>query len=323
MTSFSFRETLQGHLGLWGNAYAEIQHNGYGDIVALWPLRPDRTKPIRDPETKELKYQTSLPNGEMVTLPFNRVLHIVGFGFDGLVGYNPIDIAAQAIGLGLAAEEYGARFFGNGAVPSGVLEHPNALGPDGRANVRQSFVEMHQGLSNAHRLMILEEGMKYTQIGIPPQTAQFLETRSFQLADIARFYHMQAHKIGDLTKSTNNNIEHQGLEFVKDTMTPWIIRWEQAYNLRCLNPVERDRRGLYTKFNEKGLLRGDLKSRYEAYHVARLDGWMNGDDIRELEDMNPIGGREGQGFWMPENYRYADEPRDPTQPGQKGGEPKK
>ncbi|WP_201319150.1 phage portal protein [Paenibacillus sp. EPM92] len=319
MTSFSFRETLQGHLGLWGNAYAEKQFNGYGEVVALWPLRPDRTRPFRDPDTKELKYQTTFSNGETVTLPFKNVLHIPGFGFDGLVGYNPIDIAAQSISLGLAAEEFGARFFGNGAVVSGVLEHPGTLGEPGRKNVRQSFNEMHQGLSNAHRLMILEEGMKYQQIGIPPQTAQFLETRKFQITDIARFYHIPPHMIADLERSTNNNIEQQSLDFVKNTMLPWFTRWEQSMDMRLLNDTEQGR--LFTKFMVNGLLRGDIKSRYEAYHIAKLDGWMNTDDIRELEDMNPIGGDVGTKYWMPTNYTYADQPT--PKPSPKGGEPTK
>ncbi|MFC5528480.1 phage portal protein [Cohnella yongneupensis] len=325
MSSFVWRETMQGHLGLWGNCYAEIQRNGYGDIVALWPLRPDRTKPYRDPDTKELKYQTTLPDGKTVQLPAHLVLHIPGFGFDGLVGYNPIDIAAQAIGLGLAAEEFGARFYGNGATLGGVLEHPGPepLGDEGRKNVRESFEEMHKGLSNAHRLMILEEGMTYKQVGIPPQTAQYLESRKFQVEDIARFYHMPLHLIGELSRSTNNNIETQSGEFVKYTMMPWIVRWEQSLNMRLLSEVEQIYRQMFTKFNLNGLLRGDSKSRSEFYHNARLDGWMNADMILELEDMNPIGGREGQGFWMPENYRYADEPKDPNKTGSKGGEPNK
>lgn len=321
MNSFLFRETLQGHLGLWGNAYAEIQRNRYGDIVALWPLRPDRTKPFRDPETKEIKYSVSFSDGTTVALPYHLVLHIPAFGFDGLIGYNPIDIAAQSIGLGLASEEFGARFYGNGATVGGVLEHPGDLGPDGRKNVRESFEEMHKGLSNSHRLMILEEGMTYKQIGIPPQTAQFLETRQFQTSEIARFYHMPAHMIGDLTRSTNNNIETQSGEFVKYTMMPWIVRWEQTMNMRLLTELEQTLRSMFTKFNVMGLLRGDSKARAEFYHTGRLDGWLNADMILELEDMNPIGGQAGQGFWMPENYHYADEPSRKQQTGGKGGEP--
>lgn len=323
MHSFGFRETLQGHLGLWGNAYAEIQRNGYGDIVALWPLRPDRTKPVRNLETKVLEYQVSLSNGETVVLPFKNVLHIAGFGFDGLVGYNPIDIAAQAIGLGLAVEEHGARFYGNGATVGGVLEHPEELGEEGRKNVRESFEEMHTGLSNSHRLMILEEGMTYKQIGIPPQTAQYIESRKYQVEDIARFYHMPLHMIGELTRSTNNNIETQSGEFVKYTLMPWIVRWEQSLDMRCLTEVEQTLRQMFTKFNVMGLLRGDSKARSEYYHAGRLDGWLNADMILELEDMNPIGGQAGQGFWMPENYHYADEPSRKDQNSSKGGEPTK
>lgn len=318
MNSFIFRETMQGHLGLWGNCYAEIQRNGFGDIVALWPLRPDRTKPVRDPETKELKFRVSFQNGETVYLPRQLVFHVPGFGFDGLVGYNPIDIAAQAIGLGLAAEEFGARFYSNGGTVGGVVETEQELGEDGRKNVRESFEEMHQGLSNAHRLMILEDGLKYKQVGIPPQTAQHIESRNFQIEDIARFYHMPLHMIQSLLRSTNNNIETQSLEFVKYTFMPWIVRWEQSQNMQLLTEIEQTLRQMFTKFNANALLRGDSKSRSEFYHNARLDGWMNADMILELEDMNPIGGREGQGFWMPQNYHYADEPasKDPSTPPQ-------
>ncbi|MGM0882607.1 MAG: phage portal protein [Bacillota bacterium] len=323
MSSFRWRETIQGHLGLWGNGYSEIEYNNAGQIIGLWPLRPDRTSPYREPETQELKYLTILPGGTTVKLPANRVLHIAGFGFDGIKGYNPIDLACQSIGLGLAAEEYGSRFFGNGATVGGVLEHPGELGKEGRENVRESFEEMHTGLSNAHRMMILEEGLQYKQIGIPPQTAQYLETRKFQITDIARFYHVPPHMIADLDRSTNNNIEHQSLEFVKHTMLPWLVRWEQDMDLKFFPKRAAGRaeaKEYFTKFNINGLLRGDSKSRSEFYHNARLDGWMNADMILELEDMNPIGGQAGQGFWMPENYHYADEPSRKDQNSSKGGE---
>lgn len=325
MSSFRWRETIQGHLGLWGNGYSEIEYNNAGQVIGLWPLRPDRTYPYREPDTQELKYITTLPGGKTVKLPAKRVLHIAGFGFDGIRGYNPIDLACQSIGLGLAAEEYGARFFGNGATVSGVLEHPAELGEDGRRNLRESFEEMHQGLDKSHRLLILEEGLEYKQIGIPPQTAQFLETRKFQITDIARFYHVPPHMIADLERSTNNNIEHQSLEFVIHTMMPWLVRWEQDMDLKFFKkPARPTDKEYFTKFNEKGLLRGDVQSRYNAYHQARLDGWMNADDIRELEDMNPIGGDVGTKYWMPTNMTYADKPA--PQPGQTtpgGGEPTK
>lgn len=298
MASFILRETLQGHLGLWGNAYAEIEYSNGGDILALWPLRPDRTKPVRDPVTKELKYQTRLNTGETLMLPYNRVFHIPGFGFDGLVGYNPIDFACQSISLGLAAEEHAARFFGNGATVGGVLEHPGELGEEGRKNVRQSFEEMHEGLSKSHRLLILEEGMEYKQIGIPPQTAQLMETRKFQINDIARFYNVPPHMIGDLQESTNNNIEQQSLDFVKNTMMPWFTRWEQQMDMRLLSP--NDQKRYFTKFNLNALLRGDSQARSEYYAKMFSIGAFSINKILELEDENGIG-PEGDVHLVPLN----------------------
>lgn len=322
MSSFVWRETMQGHIGLWGNGYSEIEFNNAGQIIGLWPLRPDKTYPYRNPETKELEYYTTLPDGTTVKLPKNRVLHIAGFGFDGIRGYNPIDLACQSIGIGLAAEEYGARFFGNGATVSGVLEHPGELGADGRQNLRQSFEELHSGLEKSHRLMILEEGLKYNQIGIPPQTAQYLETRKFAVTDIARFYHVPPHMIGDLERSTNNNIEQQSIDFVTNTMLPWYTRWEQGMDMKLI--FAKDPKGVnstyFTKFMINGLMRGDSKSRSEFYHNARLDGWLNANDIRELEDMNPIEGVAGTEYWKPVNMSPGEVS---NQTNVRGGEPNK
>lgn len=323
MSSFAWRETIQGHVGLWGNGYSEIEYNNAGQIIGLWPLRPDLTRPYRNSETMELEYYTTLPTGQTVKLPKNRVLHIAGFGFDGIRGYNPIDLACQSIGIGLAAEEYGARFFGNGATVSGVLEHPGELGDDGRQNLRQSFEEMHSGLERSHRLMILEEGLKYNQIGIPPQTAQYLETRKFAVTDIARFFHVPPHMIADLERATFSNIEQQDIGFVKHTMLPWFVRWEQAMDMKLLAYSNRGKNSdteYFTKFNLNALMRGDAKSRSEFYHYGRIDGWLNANMILELEDMDPIDGDEGNKFWMPTNMTYSDTPVIPNSNSGKGGE---
>lgn len=284
MTSFTFRETMMTHLLLWGNAYAEIEYNKAGLAKGLWPLRPDQTWPERDPTTGELVYKTILPDGKGVVLPKERVLHIVGLSLDGLVGVSPIRMAREAIGLSLAAEEFGARFFGDGARPGGILEHPGKLSKEARENLRQSWEYMHQGLDKSHRIAILEEGITYKQIGIPPEDAQFLETRRFQIEEIARIFRVPLHLIQDLSHATFSNIEHQSIDFVVHTVRPWLVRWEQALNWKLFYNSTK----FWAEFNVEGLLRGDIESRYRAYATARQWGWMSVNEIRELENMNRI-----------------------------------
>jgi HK97 family phage portal protein len=219
-----------------------------------------------------------------VILRREDVLHIPGLGFDGLVGYSPIAMAKNAIGMALATEEYGAKFFANGANPGGVLEHPGVVKDPKR--IRDSWNAVYQGSGNAHRVAVLEEGMKFQAIGIPPEQAQFLETRKFQINEIARIFRVPPHMVGDLEKSSFSNIEQQSLEFVKYTLDPWVVRWEQALQ-RALLPAA-EKRGFFIKFNVDGLLRGDYQSRMNGYAVSRQNGWMSSNDIRELENMNRI-----------------------------------
>ena len=230
MTSFIFRETMMTHLLLWGNAYAQIIRNGKGEVVALYPLLPDRMKVDRN-NNGELYYEytpsdQSKFDGKTVVLNTYEVLHIPGLGFDGLVGYSPIAMAKNAIGMAIACEEFGARFFENGAAPSGVLEHPETLKDPAR--VRETWQSQFGGSSNSGKVAVLEEGMKYTPISIAPEQAQFLETRKFQINEIARIFRVPPHMVGDLAKSSFSNIEQQSLEFVKYTLDPWVIRWEQS-----------------------------------------------------------------------------------------------
>ena len=229
-----------------------------------------------------------------IRLRSEDVLHIPGLGFDGLVGYSPIALAKNAVGMTLACEEYGASFFANGANPGGVLEHPGILKDPKK--VRDSWNEVYRGTSNAHKVAVLEEGMKYQQIGIPPEEAQFLETRKFQLNEIARMYRIPPHMIGDLDKSSFSNIEQQSLEFVKYTLDPWVIRWEQALQKALLLPQEK--KDYFIKLNVDGLLRGDYQSRMTGYATARQNGWMSANDIRELEDLNPISEDEGGNLYL-------------------------
>lgn len=304
MTSMELRETLMGHVGLWGNGFAEIEFANGGWIKGLWPLRPDRMKIIR--RAGKLVYVYQMPAGAdppYVELPFSRILHLRGLGFDGVVGYDPIGLAQNAIGLALAAEEFGARLFGNGTQLGVTYEHPGKLSEEAYKRLQGSIEKRHQGLTNAHRLMILEEGMKASQVGIPPENAQFLETRKFQVEEIARFYRMPLHKIGHLERSTNNNIEHQAIEFVTDTMQPWLTRWEQAVYRDLL--TERERMEYYAEHLVDALLRGDTVSRYQAYSVGRNGGWLSANDIRERENMNPVEG--GDVYLVPLNMVPADQ----------------
>ena len=300
MTSFVFRETLMTHLLLWGNAYAQIVRNGKGEVIALYPLMPDRMRVDRD-AGGNLYYEYTRSSDEAPTLKGSRVvmkpssvLHIPGLGFDGLVGYSPIAMAKNAIGMALACEEYGAKFFANGAQPGGVLEHPGIIKDPAR--VRESWNSVYQGAGNSHRIAVLEEGMKYTPIGIPPNEAQFLETRKFQIDEIARIYRIPPHMVGDLEKSSFSNIEQQSLEFVKYTLDPWVIRWEQGLARALFTDEEKGR--LFFKFNVDGLLRGDYVSRMNGYAIGIQNGFLSPNDVRSLENMDLIPEEEGGNVYV-------------------------
>ncbi|MFR3455010.1 MAG: phage portal protein [Coprococcus eutactus] len=301
MTSFVFRETLMSHLLIWGNAYAQIIRDGAGRVLGLYPLLPDKMEVQRD-DKGNIYYVYSRNSDENPTfkeygnikLKAEDVLHIPGLGFDGLIGYSPIAMAKNAVGMTLACEEYGASFFANGANPGGVLEHPGVLKDPSK--VRESWNSVYRGVNNAHKIAVLEEGMKYQQIGIPPEEAQFLETRKFQINEIARLYRIPPHMVGDLDKSSFSNIEQQSLEFVKYTLDPWVIRWEQSLQKSLLLPGEKGK--YFIKLNVDGLLRGDYQSRMNGYAVGRQNGWFSANDIREMENMNPIPDEEGGNLYL-------------------------
>ena len=301
VTSFVFRETLMSHLLLWGNAYAQIVRDGGGRVLGLYPLLPNKMDVDRDNRGR-IYYVYSRDTNENprfkdygdIKLRAEDVLHIPGLGFDGLIGYSPIAMAKNAVGMTLACEEYGASFFANGANPGGVLEHPGVLKDPSK--VRESWNSVYRGTNNAHKIAVLEEGMKYQQIGIPPEEAQFLETRKFQINEIARLYRIPPHMVGDLEKSSFSNIEQQSLEFVKYTLDPWVIRWEQSLQKSLLLPSEKNK--YFIKLNVDGLLRGDYQSRMNGYATGRQNGWFSANDIREMENMNPISDEEGGNLYL-------------------------
>lgn len=300
MSSFVFRETLMTHLLLWGNAYAQIIRNGKGEVIALYPLMPNKMSVDRD-ENGKLYYtytrsdcEPNAMNGSSVVLEPKDVLHIPGLGFDGLVGYSPIAMAKNAIGLAIATEEFGSKFFANGAAPSGVLEHPGTIKDPSR--VREAWQSQFGGSGNSGKVAVLEEGMKYTPISISPEQAQFLETRKFQINEIARIFRVPPHMVGDLEKSSFSNIEQQSLEFVKYTLDPWVVRWEQSLSRSLLS--EDEKKQYFFKFNLEGLLRGDYQSRMNGYAIARQNGWMSANDIRELEDLDKLSPEQGGDLYL-------------------------
>lgn len=301
MTSFVFRETLMSHLLLWGNAYAQIIRNGKGQITALYPLMPNRMTVDRTSNGKI--YYTYLVNDSdnptlkaqgQVYLRKEDIFHIPGLGYDGLVGYSPISMAKNAIGMALATEEYGAKFFENGASPSGVLEHPGTIKDPER--LRESWNSLFKGSGNSHKVAVLEEGLSFKPIAISPNEAQFLETRKFQIDEIARIFRVPPHMVGDLEKSSFSNIEQQSLEFLKYTLDPWVTRWEQSIHRSLI--LESEKRDYFVKFNVDGLLRGDYQSRMNGYAVGIQNGFMSPNDIRSLENMDLIPDELGGNLYL-------------------------
>jgi HK97 family phage portal protein len=287
MTSFIFRETMMSHLLLWGNSYSQILRDGRNKVKALYPLMPDKVTVDRT-KTGEIYYIYN-KEGEYYPLRNDQVLHIPGLGFDGLIGYSPIAMAKNAIGMSIATEEYGSKFFSNGANPSGVLEHPGVIKDPKR--VRDSWNAVYQGSSNAHKVAVLEEGMSFKAIGIPPDQAQFLDTRKFQIEEICRIFRVPPHLVANLERATFSNIEHQSISFVDNTVVPWVSRIETSMQKALIS--EEEKRKYLIKFNLNGRLRGDAASRASFYQTMRQNGIMSANDIRELEEMNLISDEDG------------------------------
>ncbi len=299
MDAYSFIESRMENAIGWGNAFAEIQWNPEGYPEALWPLLVEKMQVGRDKNTKELIYSYRLPDGETVILPAYRVWHLKGFSPDGIIGYDSVSLMREAIAMGQAMEEYGARFFGNGANPGGVIEHPNKLSQPAQDNLRKSWNDMHQGLTNQHRIAILEEGMTYKSTSIPPENAQFLESRKFQLNEIARLLHIPPHMLADLDRATFSNIEEMNQEYVTYTLTPWLKRWEQTCNRKLLLPFEKQI--FFFEFLLNALLRGNSASRAAYFKERFYLGSMSPNDIREYENENPIEDDGADKYYIQQN----------------------
>jgi HK97 family phage portal protein len=307
MPPIALRRTAQGHALTWGTGYLNVVWNNRGEVIELWPLRPDRIAPEitrTGPGRMQVTYRYSDDvNGIHTRLFPDEVLPIGGLGYDGIRGYSIVAVARQSLGLGVALERYGSALFGNGARPGGVLKHPKKLSPEGHKRLQTDWDNLHRGLDRAQRVAILEEGLEWESIGIPPEDAQFLETRRLQVTEAARWLRLPPHKIQDLQHATFSNIEHQGLEYVTDTLMGWLVTWEQMINMRLF--VGTDRRRFFAEHLVDALVRGDLKTRYEAYNIGRQMGFLNGDDIAELENRNPLPDGVGETYWMPLNMGPA------------------
>ena len=292
MTSFTYRETMLAHLLLWGNYYSQIGKNRLDEVVHLYPYLPDKVK-------VEIKNNQVGYTYKNKSINKDKILHIPGLSFNGITGKSPIRYAREAIGLGLALEQFGAEYFSEGTNVGGVVEHPKSLSPKAFQNLFESLNKKYKGLGKSHKLMLLEEGMKYAKITIPPEDSQFIESRKYQVEDIARIFRVPLHLLQSLDKATFSNIEHQSIDFVVHTIRPWLVRIEQAINTKLFSEKERGK--YFAEFKVGGLLRGDTLARYNSYHTARMDGWLNADDIRELENMNPLPDEQGKVYLVPLN----------------------
>jgi len=315
MSAFTLAETQMAHVALWGNSYSELVWDGSGRLAQVWPIAPNRVT-VRRVEVEDgagrrawrLVYDVTNSSGPTVTLQAEDVLHVPGLSFDGLRGRSPVSMAREAIALGLAAEAFGAAFFGNGSQPGGFLKYPGKLDDPSRAKIREAWEETHRGPKAAHRVAVFEGGLDWVKLGVPPDEAQFLETRRYQNEEIARIYRIPLYMLGDLTHATFSNVEELALQFIGYTLLPWLIRFEQEINRKIFGPGS----DLYVKHEVKGFLRGNLKSRFDAYAIGRQWGWLSADDVRESEDENPLPNGAGTLYLHPVNMAVAGLPAPPA-----------
>lgn len=319
-TSYVWREQEMFQAALWGKGICELQRDQMtGRVIGIYPI------PAWEAQAELVKDGNALKKvwnvgGEQID--DRDVLHIPAPGWNGLDGVSPIALHRASVTMSLNAEEFGANFFKNGTRLSGVLEHPGKVSAEAAARLRESWQQVYAGKANAGKVAVLEEGMKFNALSMPLADAQYLETRKFQVSDIARIFRIPPHMIGDLERATFSNIEQQSIEFVQHTILPWITRWEQELNRKLFAHSTVLKGRYFVRFNLAGLLRGDLNSRYRAYAIGRQWGWLSANDVRELEDLNPI--RGGDVYLSPLNMVPAGEtgeeetepkePKDPAAP---------
>lgn len=300
MVAFSFFEAMQSQISNRGKAFAELQFDRKGNVSEIWPIPPGEVIPRRKNNDGPIEYY--FPNSGIV-LPAYKILHVPGLGFDGINSFSPIQLFRLTFGLGMAVEEYGARFFGQGTHLGGFLEHPQKMSGEAHERLKTSMNEKYKGLQNSHAVIILEEGLKFAKIGMPLEDAQFIQSRKFNATEIARIHGVPPHLIGDLERATFSNIEEQSIEAVVYLFRPWVIRWEQALNAKLFTEQEQEK--YYIKFSLDGLLRGNMESRYKAYSTGLNNGFLCVDEVREKEELNPLPNSQGKIYRFPLNLGAA------------------
>lgn len=298
-SAFNFIESRMAHVLLYGNAYAEIQRNRAGRPVALWPIHPRRVRVRR--ENGLVVYHVSRGDGSVDVVPQMDMFHLAGLGDDPLVGLSVIAKARETIGLGIAAERFGAAFFGRGATSTVVLKFPGSLRkPGSKERLMREWRDFYSGQKGMHGALILEEGMTVEPLTMPLDDAQFLATRRFEVEEIARWFNLPVHKLKELSNSnTRANVEQQRMEFAEDTVRPWLVRWEQEIQWKLFD--EGERRNWFAEFLMDALLRADLRSRFEAYRIAVGWGIMTRDEVREKENLSPLANDAGRQVFVPLN----------------------
>lgn len=309
MTACVFREVMTAHVLLCGNAYALIELDGSAKVKALWPL-PLGSVRVELAADRSLRYVVRDPITNVEeSYSYDQIIHIPGLSYDGVSGLSPVMLHREGMGLARALETFGAEYFGHGTSLSGVLEAKKTLSEPAKERLSNSWKLQHSGGGNRHKVAILEEGMEFKPISVQADQAQFIESRKFQTAEIARVYRVPLHMIGDLERATNNNIEHQGLEFVEHTLRPWLVRWEQELNRKLFPNGE-----YFVEHNIDGLLRGDFQTRMTGYASGRQWGWLSVNDIREKEGMNPLSGEDGDQYLVPLNMTTPELLANPPKP---------
>jgi HK97 family phage portal protein len=302
MTSFTYRQLMMVDILLWGNHFSEVVRDKDYQVKELWPLQPNRMQVKGTMHTPAYLYT---PEGqEQKTYNSSNILHIAGLSFDGIQGYPPLTIMREAVGLGMALEEFGGTFFRNGTNIGGIVTHPKVLSEKAKINL-QASLDAKTGVGMSNKLMLFEEGMTYSKIGIPPEDAQFLQTRQFQVTEIARFFNVPPHMVGDLTRSTNNNIEEQAIEFVTYTLRPWLVRIEQEIQRTLV--TEKEKSKVFSEFLVDGLLRGNTVARTTALQIQRQNGIINADEWREIENKNPIQDGTGKKYLVNSAMKEVDD----------------
>ena len=295
MSPFTFKQTMTAHVLLYGNAFAQIERNQQGQPIGLWILLPENMSV--SVSEGEVLYTYTTGSGQAV-LQSKDVFHLKGMGHDGILGFSPIEYAKMVIGDMQAMQKSGGSFFANSSRPSGILSHPAKLSEDASKRLRQSWDGLYQGSSSVGKTAILEEGLKFNAMSIPHSESQWLEARQFAVIDICRMYRMPPHVVQDLTHATYSNIESQQIQYLSQTLMPWLRIWEQEVNRKLLSV---DDRSVYAEFLAEEALRGNTLDRYSAYRTARESGWLSINEIRKRENLNTIG-EEGDKFIMPLNF---------------------